>query len=98
MDNQKKKLFQFLSFASRKAELLQKRDFENLNDSIFLSLLVLPLSTMFLMVGMFYSDIHIVETKRVVLMLGVSLLLFSNAFMFYQWYISLKTGNTRAAL
>ena len=76
----------------------KKRDFENLNDSIFLSLLVLPLSTMFLMVGMFYSDIHIVETKRVVLMLGVSLLLFSNAFMFYQWYISLKTVNTRAAL
>lgn len=61
----------------------KKRDYENLNDRIFLSLLVLPLSTIFLMVGIFYSDIHIVEAKRVVLMVGVSLLLFSNAFMFY---------------
>ena len=61
----------------------KKRNFENLNDGIFLSLLVLPVSTIFLMVGMFYSDIHIVEAKRVVLMVGVSLLLFSNAFMFY---------------
>ena len=60
-----------------------KRAFEHLNDRIFLSLLVLPLSTIFLMVGIFYSDIHIVEAKRVVLMVGVSLLLFSNAFMFY---------------
>lgn len=61
----------------------KKRDFETLNDKIFLWLMVLPVSTMFLMAGMFYSGIHIVETKRAVLMIGISLLLFSNAFMFY---------------
>lgn len=61
----------------------KKRDYENTNDKIFLSLLVLPLSTMVLLAGMFYSDLHTAEVGKLLLMIGVSFLLFANAYMFY---------------
>lgn len=61
----------------------KKRGYENTNDKIFLSLLVLPLSTMVLLAGMFYSDLHTAETGKIMLMIGVSFLLFANAYMFY---------------
>lgn len=61
----------------------KKRDYENTNDRMFLSLLVLPVSTMVLLSGIFYSDLQTSEVGKILLMVGVSFLLFANAFMFY---------------
>lgn len=65
-------------------EQIHKRDeYEEVNNGIFCSLLVLPIATMTLLIALFYADIHIPVNNKLFLEIGTGMLLFANAFMFY---------------
>lgn len=64
-------------------QIYRKKDYEEVRNGIFCSLLVLPLATMILLSGLFYADIHIPQKNKLFLELGTGMLLFANAFMFY---------------
>ncbi|MGL4697486.1 GHKL domain-containing protein [Enterococcus larvae] len=62
----------------------KKKYYRMESDRIFLSLLVLPTSTIILLSGLFYSDVHMLSNEiSYRILLGVVLLLFSNIFLFY---------------
>lgn len=65
-------------------QIHKRKYYEEEQDKIFLSLLVLPVATIIFLCGLFYSDIYISSTiaKNIVL-IGSVLLLLANAFMFY---------------
>ena len=50
---------------------------------MFLSLLILPISTVVLLASIFYTDIHVTYEESSVLIIGAILLLFSNVYMFF---------------
>lgn len=57
---------------------------KSVQDKIFISLLVLPMATVVILGGIFYSDIMVSSEKaRGFLLIGAVLLIFSNGFMFY---------------
>jgi len=64
-------------------QIHKKKEYEEVGNGIFCSLLVLPLATMVLLIGLFYTDIHIPQKNKLFLEVGTGMLLFANAFMFY---------------
>lgn len=74
-------------------QIHKKRLYEETQDRIFLSLLVLPLATIVLLCGMFYADIHLTASARYILLIGTIFLLFSNAFTFYLFDNMLLNAN-----
>lgn len=79
-------LTKFLTFILIKVieHIHEKKVYESKQDSIFLALLVLPVATIILLCGLFYADVHTAsELIKTVVLIGVILILFSNAFMFY---------------
>ncbi|MGC4019663.1 MAG: hypothetical protein QM793_10870 [Muricomes sp.] len=75
-------------------QIHKRKYYEEGEDRIFLSLLVLPLATIIFLCGLFYSDISNSSTgaKNMVLA-GVILLLFANAFMFHLFNKMQINGN-----
>ena len=64
-------------------QIYKKKEYDEVRNGIFCYLLVLPVATMVLLVGLFYADIHIPEKNKLFLEIGVIMLLFVNIFMFY---------------
>ena len=64
-------------------QIHKRHEYEEVNNGIFCSLLVLPIATMTLLIALFYADIHIPVNNKLFLEIGTGMLLFANAFMFY---------------
>lgn len=61
-----------------------KREYDPPIDKTFISLLILPMTTIIFLSGLFYSDIHISSAiSRGIILAGATLLVFANVFMFY---------------
>ncbi|MBR1692647.1 MAG: sensor histidine kinase [Lachnospiraceae bacterium] len=67
-------------------QIHKNRHYEEVRNDIFCALLVLPVATMVLLIGLFYADIHIQERNKLFLEIGTCMLLFANAFMFYLFH------------
>jgi hypothetical protein len=66
------------------AQIHKRKFYEEDQDKVFLSLMVLPLATIVLLSGMFYADVHVISpTAKYIVLTGAILLLIANAFTFY---------------
>ena len=63
--------------------ILRKGKVVKISNKMFLSLLILPISTVVLLASIFYTDIHVTYEESSVLIIGAILLLFSNVYMFF---------------
>lgn len=64
-------------------QIHKKNEYVEVENGIFCSLLVLPIASIVLLIGVFYADMHIPVKNKLFLEIGTGMLLFANAFMFY---------------
>ncbi len=64
-------------------QIHRKNEYEEASNGIFCSLLILPIATMVMLIGVFYAGIHLSIKNKLFLEIGTSMLLFANVFMFY---------------
>ena len=64
-------------------QIHKRNEYEVVSNGIFCCLLILPIATMVMLIGVFYAGIHLSVKNKLFLEIGTSMLLFANVFMFY---------------
>lgn len=64
--------------------LHKRKDYSEIVNKVFISLLILPTATITVFISIYYSNIQSSDLMRIFLVIGALLLVFANAFTFFQ--------------